>query len=424
MSFAQSSWGQAERYCRGRWMHVAWRLFGGICAFGALPANCQTAPPPQVQVVKPVHKDVERRTTYPATLMAWQEVSLAPRASGEVVELAVDVGERVKKGQVLLKLDNPELEADVLAAQADVTEASATLQQLRAEEAASRTDLAAGKRALQLGAEQTQRLQALQRAQSATAKEAEEAQKYQIAAQANIEQATAKVDVARAKVDVAQARLQTAQAKLRSVQAQQGYLAVAAPFDGVVTARNVDIGAIVSPASAGGKQWGMLTIQDDSKMRVMIDVPEADAASARPGTSVDVTLDALRAPAMNAKISRTASALMPDVKTLRAQVDLENGQQKLMAGMFVHACLLLDVHKGVLAVASKAVTTKGGNSNLLIVADGKVKQVPVTTGYNNGTLTEIKSGLNGDEDVIISSRENLGNNMPVQIEDSAKGSGK
>ncbi|MGI8907222.1 MAG: efflux RND transporter periplasmic adaptor subunit [Candidatus Sumerlaeaceae bacterium] len=365
---------------------------------------------PKVQVTKPVRGDVEHRISLPATLAPWQEVLLQPRISGQVESVFVDLGDRVRAGQVLLRLDNPELQADLIAAEAELAESSATLAQAGAEEVVAKAELASSQLALQLGTRQTERLQGLQRSQSVTTKEIEEAQKYLISAQAGIEAAKAKVVMAGARMKVAEAKRQSAFAKIERARALLSFLEVRAPFDGFIVKRMVDPGALVSPSATP-----LLQVQDGRRLRVVIDLAEADAVFGLPGKPVRVSSPALGSSSVETSISRTAKALSPGTKTLRVEADIENTTASLSPGMFVYSAIQLDVHANTLTLPANAVVSRGGKSNVLVVADGKVKQVAVKTGYDDAIRTEIVDGLTGSEDVIVSSRDGLSDGVKVEV---------
>ncbi len=364
----------------------------------------------RVQVTKPVLGDVEHRISLPATLAPWQEVVLQPRITGQVESVLVDIGDPVRAGQILVRLDNPELHADFIAAEAELAESSATLAQADAEEVVAKAELVSSQLALQLGNRQTERLQGLQRSQSVTTKEIEEAQKYLISAQAGIEAAKAKVVMAGAQMKVAEAKRQTALAKIERARALLSFLDVRAPFDGFIFKRLVDPGALVSPSATP-----LLQVQDGRRLRVVIDLAEADAIFGLPGKPVRVSSPALGSSSFETSISRTAKALSPETKTLRVEADIENTTAALSPGMFVYSAIQLDVHENTLTLPSNAVASRGGKSNVLVVADGKVKQLPVKTGYDNAIRTEIVDGLTGSEDVIISSRDGLSDGLEVEV---------
>lgn len=381
----------------------------GIAAVNLMQANAQLTP--EVQVVQPVRADVERRVSFPATLAPWQQTILKPRISGQVQEVFVDIGDKVTTGQVLARLDTPELLAELSAAQADIAQSSATLAQAVAEGIMAKAELQSSQISLDLGSRQTERLRGLQRSQSATAKEIEEAQKYMISAQAGAESAKAKVAMASAQMQVADAMRQTAMAKLEKAQMLLDFQEVRAPFAGVIVNRMIDIGAMVNAADTS-----LFEIVDNSRLRARVDLSGADAAYGTVGQPAKISSDALRDWSYSGEIRRTAASLSHNTKTLRVEIDIKNQDGKLLSGMFMNADIQLDVHKNALSLPANTIATKGGKSTVLTVEDGKIKQVVVKTGYDDAIHTEVIDGLTGNEYIVSSSRDGLADGVSVTFD--------
>ncbi len=333
-------------------------------------------------------------------------------------------------------------EAGVQAAQADQKLAEVTADRYRGvyqkdskliarqqvDEAESRAEAARGKtQAARSEAEAARkRVVAAQAQVSAADRQIEEEQASAAATRQEVAVARAKMASLRKQVEMASRDVavsgrqrevvaaQTEQARLQA-EAQRSaagrstvlasYARLQAPFSGTVTRRFVDRGAFIQTAAGTQSAEPVVTVADLDTVRVYIHVPESEADRAVPGTPV--TLTALSQPdsPIRASITRTSSSLDPKTRTLLAEVDLPNADHRLLPGGYVVAKVALENHPGVIAVPSPAVGVEKSGKSVFTVEGGKVKRVPVTTGFDDGKWTEITSGLHGNEEVIVTGRD-------------------
>jgi HlyD family secretion protein len=228
-------------------------------------------------------------------------------------------------------------------------------------------------------------------------------------------------ELAKAKVDTLadEARLAVARADADRVKALQTYKEIRAPFDGVVTRRSIDPGHLIQP----GKPEVLLVIASTGKVRVAIDIPEADAALVHKGDTASVRIPSLGGPALTATVSRLAWSLDSHARTLRAEIDVPNKDDRLRPGMYVIARVAVDV-PAVRAVPARALLRAGETQACFVVRDGKAVRVRVKAGRSDGEWTEIveKQGADGtwapfhdDEPVIVSPPASLADGQAVQV---------
>jgi HlyD family secretion protein len=302
----------------------------------------------------------EKQLRLPARVVAAEQAELCCRVGGPVRQVAVDIGDAVRKGQVLLQVDAPEVEQELLKSKAQLQEAAARLELARlsvkiaevgqdaaraqAEEAQARCKRERAQ--LDFHAKRLQRLQELERQKAVTADLAAEAAKELEAStaalaecearlrstQAAVQESVARRERALLGIKVAEAQVQVARAEVQRVEAVLAQTQVLAPFDGVVLRRNAATGTFVVPPAAGRAE-PLLTVARLERVRVLADVPEADAARIAVGMPVGVRLDALPDRPLQGKITRLAPVLDPKEQTLRIEIDLPNPKGELRPGM-------------------------------------------------------------------------------------------
>lgn len=302
---------------------------------------------PQAPPAVPQSAPAESAFTLPATLWPDESVELHAKASGYVSEITVDIGSRVRKGDLLIRLDAPEMSDDIHHAEARVAAYQARAAAARAQEAQSALKIEAAMAENRRAQVELDLSRLTHRRKAELLKEtAIPQQEFDVAdnelrtaeaklaiAQAQVESAKGEKLAAQANVTAAEAEVSVAQADLARLKTLLEYTRIRAPFDGVVTARTVDHGAFVRSAVQGASA-GLLTLQKVDRVRLVIDVPETQASLVRAGTPVTVRLRALKDEPLVATVTRTAGSLRTGTRTLRAEIDLDNRNGHLMPGMF------------------------------------------------------------------------------------------
>ncbi len=352
-----------------------------------LAAATPTAPvAPRVSVVKAVAVDAGRLLTLPAGLVANQQTLVYARASGYVNRWLVDIGDRVKKGQLLVQLDTPELDKQLAQARASLSQTIAALAQAEANR---------------------------EYANITARREAALFSRLLISAQEN-DQAQTQAAVWNANVNAAKANVAAQRATVGQLEQLVSFGKVYAPYDGTITRRLVDVGTLVN-AGAGTTTAALFEIAATDPMQAYVDVPQPFAPSVRVGAEAKVAVRNFRGRVFSGRVTRTAGALDPASRTLRTEVDLPNPKGELFAGMYVDVSLDVAISHQVVRVPSSAIIADSRGVHVAVVdGSGKVQLVAVTTGLDNGTTIDVVAGLSGGEQVIAAPPGGVTDGMQVQ----------
>ena len=267
----------------------------------------------------------------PATIEAFYATDLYAKNAGYVVKINNDIGDHVKKGQILALIEDPELQAQAEKAQAVVGQAKAALDVARRELAGLEADL-------ELQRVTLERQKLLYAGKAATAQMVDEAQAKQDVARAAVE-------TAKAKIHLAEADLEAARADLSRFDTLLEYNKITAPFDGVVTRRLLNPGDLVQAATST-RTTPLFTLQMLDVVRVFAFVPQSSVSRIRVGSRAEVKPYDPEAAAISGTVTRLADALDPATRTMRVEIDLENGDRKLHAGGYARVALTLDPPRG------------------------------------------------------------------------------
>ncbi len=380
---------------------------------GGAPAG-----PPAVTVVKPERKTLLRAVRQPGTVEAFERTPLYARVAGYVEKVHVDIGDRVRAGDVLAKLSVLELEEEVRQKAALVEQAKAEITQSEEALAAAEAGIGSAKAQIQAAEAGRGRTKAdyarwqgeynrvsdlaqrklldkqvveetLNQFRSAEAARDETEAKV-AAAEAAHKESVARRDKARADVTAAKARLGVAEADHRRMAAWLGYAAVRAPFDGVVTVRNVHTGHFLQPAASGsgGRAEPLFVVERIDTVRVFVEVSEADAAAVRDGTPAAVRVPALGGREVPGKVTRSSWSLEAKERTLRTEIDVPNQDGRLRPGMYAHASITVE-HPNVLTLPASAVLRQGEESFCFRLEGGKAVRTPVKVGLTSAGSVEV-----------------------------------
>jgi RND family efflux transporter MFP subunit len=394
-----------------------------------------------VMAAKPQRKTLTLVSSQPARVQAIEQTPIHSRLGAYVAEVSADYGDRVKRGQTLIALSVPEMEVEVLQKQALVDQAAAETKQAeasrRATEAAIETARAQVVQA-ETGILRTradtdrsqseysrfeslakegaidQRLvdEARQKLRSAEAAR-EEAEAGTAAAKAVMAQAQAEVEKAAADVVAAEARQRVAAANLKYAQTMLAYAEIKAPFDGVITARNVDPGHFVQPN--GAASLPLVVVARTDVVRVFAAIPEIEVGYVDVGDEVTIEVQSLRGATYSGKVARTSFALDAASRSLETIVDVENTDGKLRPGMFATARLTLEVRENALVLPAAAIVRQNGKAHCYRLIDGKAVKAVVELGIRVGDDFEVASGLSDGDTVILNKAGSLQDGQPVSI---------
>lgn len=340
-----------------------------------------------VTVVAVQQQDLIRKITLPGTLVAFNEATLYGKVAGYVKSISVDIGDRVRRGQTLAVLEVPEMVDEVDQAQAAYQQAVASLNQARAE-----AEL-----------------------QAVTYKRYREVHAKDPDAIANqeLDQYRSRYDVAEANVKLAEAKVATAAANTNRLIALHQYAFITAPFSGFITARFVDPGALIQAATSSIQGQAIVTVQDLDTIRVYVSVPEIDVPRIHIGTPASLTTAAYPGKLFTASVTRFAEALDPASRTMKTEIDVPNREHLLRPGMYAHVTLVTEKLPDALVVPDSALVVEGSKKYVWVVRDGNAHKVEVETGLDKGAETEIRSGLNLDEQIVVAGKDGLADGTAV-----------
>jgi len=360
-------------------------LCGVLCSCDKAPSPASTTDPVSVAVTKVRRADMTRSVDLTAEFLPWQDVEIHAKVAGYVKQINVDVGDHAKTGDVLATLEIPEIQDEEKQADAAVLTAREDVKSLQA--ALDESQLLA------------QRL-------NAAAKESKD-----LIAQQDLDNADAKQRADEANLAAAQQKVAEAQANADHLRDMVAYSTITAPFDGVVTRRYADVGALVQAgtvqAGTGGNSNSMplVSFAELKVLRLEFPVPEPDVAFVHVGDSVSVTVTALNK-TFDAKVARFAQKVDTSTRTMLTEVDIDNADFAYTPGMYATVRLTLAAVKDALLVPIQCVEA-GDQPFVLAVRDGRIVKCPVALGIQNADDAQITSGLNEDDEVVVGNRSSL-----------------
>ncbi len=350
--------------------------------------------------------DVARSVVATGKIQPITKVEVKSKASGIVERLFVDINDRVHKGQELAQLDQQEIEAQVDAARAQLASAEANVTTCQANIAQDKVNAAAPD--LPLYKATLDRNIEMNKEGIVSRQTLDDANREYLAALTKRDAAQAQVEVDTAKLKQAQAQVMESQASLQQLEEQLSYTTIVAPMDGVILSRDVEIGdAVSSILVLGSTATLVMTEGDTSEVYVQGKVDEADIAHVYLGQPARIKVESFRDRLFYGKVTKIApmGVEKDNVTTFEVRVSINNPGGELKANMTANAEILLDEHKGVLTVPENAVIYDNQKNSSIQVPDKHQKdgfrKVPVTVGLSNGSVTEIVSGLNQGDQVIL-----------------------
>jgi HlyD family secretion protein len=431
----RDSWSSiADRAAGFRWPALGLLLALNITGCGAKEKKQSrtAAEPPTVQLVEPAVRTIVRTVGQPSFIDAYEQTPIYPKVTAYIEKWIVDIGDKVKKDQVLATLFVPELrqsyetkKADVMVAKAKIALANKLVKVAVAEDKAAKSRVAEAKQNLAKFKAEVDRWQSevdrLQREVDRNVVAPQillESQKQlkadtasYMAQQATVETREADLlardaDVEKAKVDVdvATANLAVALSEEQRLKVWVDYLTLTAPYDGIIVARNANTGDFVLPATGDpsadkyapdvspDKAAPIFVVARTDVVRVFVDVPEGDANYVQIGAKANVLARAYRDQLMPASVTRTSWALNIKSRTLRAEIDLHNPESQLLPGMYAYAKVIIE-RPGVRALPVKALVHSGDQTFCWRYVDGHAIKTEVQTGIDDGEWMEVTNRL-------------------------------
>lgn len=380
-------------------------------------ANAQPAAVEGVTTAAAIKRELPRFFEATGSLAGDQQTDVAPQTSGKVVAIGVDIGSYVKRGQMLVRLDESELKLRVDQAAAQVEQAKAAVRQseekigLRSGQAFDPNkvaEVAAAKVALDLAEKNLKRAEKLIESGDVSRSfyDDQRARRDQLKEQYEVQVAQARQNYAG--VDVSRTNVANAQAALALARKNLSYAVIPAPIDGFVSERTADLGEYVSP------QQKVVTIVRTNPLRIRIDIPEQAIPEVKVGQSVSITTSAWPDKNFAGRVARIAPNVSAQSRTLTVEAEIENSGNALKPGQFATVRLLQERAELAVLVPSRAVVNDAGVSRVYVIKNGHAEQRLVQTGQTDGDLIEIRSGIAADELVATSNLEQLSDGIAVK----------
>jgi RND family efflux transporter MFP subunit len=352
----------------------------------AVAAWTDAAAIPTVNIVHPTKDAPGQQVVLPGDIHAWYEAPIYARVNGYLKDWYFDFGAQVKKGQVLADIETPEIDAELTAAKAKLNAASATVKVRDAEAHFAKTTYARWRNSPR-GVVSIQE---------------------QEAKQADYESSIARLNAAKADMAVAQADVD----RLESL---QGFKQVVAPFDGVVTARETNIGALIN-AGSNGTARELFSVADIHKVRIYVKVPQRLTSNIQPGLTAELRLPQYPGKVFTAKATTTSRSVDTSSRTLLLELQADNPDGLLQPGTYVEAQLNLPSDPNTLLIPASAILFREHGLEAAVVGDDdKVTLKKISLGRNLGVQVEVTGGLALSDRVVGSPPDSLGSGETVRI---------
>lgn len=343
-------------------------------AKAALRTETNTMAVASVSLIHPTRGSPQQEIILPGNIQAFTDAPIYARTNGYVKAWYADIGAHVKSGQLLADIDTPEVDQQLLQARADLNtaQANSNLSQLTA-----------------------QRFEGLKNTDSVS-----------------------KQDVDNAEGDYAakQAMVSSAQSNVKRLEDLQSFKKIYAPFDGVITARNTDVGQLIDSGSAGGVAKEMFHIAAIRTLRVFVNVPQQYSVAAKPGLVADLSLAQFPGRLFHGKLVRTANAIDLASRTLLIEVDVDDPSGELLPGAFAEVHLKLPVEVPSFILPVNVLIFRSQDLQVATVESGNtVKLIPIVLGRDFGSSVEVVSGLTGQEAIIASPPDSVIDGQQVKI---------
>jgi multidrug efflux pump subunit AcrA (membrane-fusion protein) len=383
-------------------------------------ANASASPTPaaiSVNTTAAVSRQLPRYFEANGSLAPNEQADVAAETSGKVAAVGVDLGSSVRRGQMIVKLDDTDFRIRIEQAQAQLDQAKATLRQNEAKiglrpgqkfNPENVPEVAAARSALELADKNLKRYEKLVETGdiSRAAYDQQKSQRDQLA-----EQRQAMVHLAQqnyATVANSQAAVDTAATQVALAKRNLGYTVVVSPMPGYVSDRPADIGEYVSP------QQKVATVVNLNPLRVRIDIPEQAIPQIHTGESVSVSVSGYPDRNFAGRVARVSPNVTAASRTLSVEADVENPRAELKPGQFATVRILLPQTEAAVLVPQRALRTISGSTYVFVIKNGHAEQRLVQSGQTEGDLVEIKSGVAADEVVATSNVDQLSDGITIK----------
>jgi RND family efflux transporter MFP subunit len=354
---------------------IGYRFLNRKSDASALDTSTSASAVPTVRTVIPTVSGTTSEIALPGNTQAFEDTPIYARTSGYLQRWFVDIGQHVAKGQLMATIETPELDEQLQVAQADLKSAQADLN---------------------LANTTSERYQNLLKSDSVSKQE---------------------TDVAVSGAAAKRAAMEAAEATVRRLQQLQSFEKIYAPYAGVVTVRNANVGDLINSGSSttGSSASQIYRVADITRLRVFVAVPEVYAADIRNGDTATLTLDEYPGKVFTGIVTRNSSAIDPGTRTLNVEVDVDNRDGKLLPGAYVFVHFKVPQQGRLLSLPSNALIFRAQGMQVGIVRNGKVHLQHITIGKDNGASVEIASGLSPQDQVILDPSDSLTEGQSVKL---------
>ena len=352
---------------------LAWGIWSRVSASRALRAETAQAALPAVSVVSPKQTAPAQEIILPGNVQPFITSPIYARTNGYLRKWYFDIGAHVKQGQLLAVIETPEVD-----------------QQLEQ----SLSNLNTAKANLALAEITRNRYQGLLKTNAVSQQDA---------------------DNAAGTYNANKAIVEANQANVKQLQALQSFEKIYAPFDGIVTARNTDIGDLINSGSNSNVKTDLFHIAQPGKLRVYVNVPEEYSQGIKPGMTADLSLAEFPGRKFQGKLVRTAEDINVTTRTLLIEIDVDNPSGTLLTGSYAEVHLAVPTQASTFLLPVNTLLFRSEGLRVGIVKDGKVTLTAVTPGHDFGNQIEIVAGLKADDQVIINPPDSIVSGQQVQI---------
>jgi RND family efflux transporter MFP subunit len=374
---------EEPRLTRSSWigMAVVAAIVAAVVVFGVtarrgsehiLEKETAASAIPSVNVVYPTPSTLSSEIALPGNTQAFTDTPIYSRTNGYLKSWYFDIGAHVRKGQLMAEIETPEVDQQLQVAQADLKSAQANLD---------------------LANTTSTRYQNLLKTNSVSKQE---------------------TDVAMSDASAKKAAVDASMANVRRLEQLQSFEKVYAPFDGIVTARNTDIGRLIS-AGQNTTPQELFHLAAIGRIRVYVSVPEAYSAAIKDGGKASLTLDEYPGRAFEGTIARNSNSIDQTTRTLNVEVDIDNPKGELLPGAYVFVHFKVPEHAASLMIPSNTLLFRSEGLRVGVVRDGRVQLVPVKISRDAGATVEIASGVTTNDAVILDPSDSLASGQEVQI---------
>ena len=346
----------------------------------------------------------------PGNIQAVTEAPVLARATGYVKKRYVDIGDRVKEGQVLADIEAPEMQQEIQQAQASVTQTKAAIDQANAAAQQAQASLEQGRTNENLAHVTYDRFKKLADRGVISKQDIDTYQAQWTSQQSNVQALEKATVAAQSNAAAAQANNAAAQANLSRLTDLNGYLTVRAPFSGIITVRGVDTGALVNSGSTL-----LFRIAQPGRLRIYLNLPQADSDSVHAGQKATLTIPDLPGRKFNGAVTRTANALDPQTRTLLTEVQLPNETGELLPGMYAQVDLAVPRKDPPLMIESDTLIVRNNGPQVAVVGqDDTVHFQPVQLGRDFGDKLEVLSGLTAGQRLVVNPSDAIREGIKVK----------